>query len=138
MATKRQKDGNLKSVEQAAEKAGAAEPAGPVSERLEQAREKFSEVADGVGKKVRHLGEGAEKAGKEARARAEQASAAAREKYGVASEKVKAGYDKARKDLDTLTHDVNDYVRDNPGRAVLIAGGIGFVLGMLLRGGRRD
>jgi len=62
---------------------------------------------------------------------------ATKEKYDVAKDKVRYGYDKARKDMDHLTEDVNEYVRDNPGKAVLMAAGIGFVLGLLLRG-RRD
>ena len=65
------------------------------------------------------------------------AKEAAKEKYDVAKDKVRYGYDKAKKDLDHLTEDVNEYVRDNPGKSVLMAAGIGFVLGLLLRG-RRD
>ncbi|MGB5294170.1 MAG: DUF883 domain-containing protein, partial [Thermoanaerobaculia bacterium] len=61
----------------------------------------------------------------------------AKEKYDVAKDKVSYGYDKARKDIDHLTEDVNEYVRDNQGKAVLMAAGLGFVLGLLLRG-RRD
>ena len=47
------------------------------------------------------------------------------------------GYGKARKDLDRLSDDVTTYVRDNPGRSVLIAGALGFFLGLLIRGDRR-
>jgi ElaB/YqjD/DUF883 family membrane-anchored ribosome-binding protein len=34
-----------------------------------------------------------------------------------------------------LSDDVGDYVRDNPARAVLVAAGVGFLIGLLL--GRR-
>jgi ElaB/YqjD/DUF883 family membrane-anchored ribosome-binding protein len=108
-----------------------------VAEQLEKARQKFSDVAGEVEKKARAIGEGASKVGGQVKEGAEKASTVAKEKYGVAKEKVKFGYDKARKDLDTLLDDVNEYTRDNPGKAVLIAAGIGFVLGLLMRP-RRD
>jgi len=79
---------------------------------LDGAREKFSEVRDG-------LKEGT------------------RERVGQAKDGIRHGYDRARKDMDQLSHDVNVYVRDNPGRSVLIAAGAGFLLGFLLRGERR-
>ena len=43
-----------------------------------------------------------------------------------------------RKDAGDLAADVNAYVRENPGKSVLIAAGAGFVLGLLLRGRRRE
>ena len=126
--------------------AAAAEKS--ANESLDKARQKFSEVASEVEKKVKDIGGGAskatqqvketaEKASAAAKESAERASAVAKEKYDVAREKVRYGYDKARKDIDHLTEDVNEYVRDNPGKAVLMAAGIGFVLGLLMRG-RRD
>ncbi len=84
------------------------------------------------------LGKGAGRASEQVKEKAGQVSAAARERYGAAAERARQGYDKARKDLDHLTQDVNEYVRDNPGKAVLIAAGIGFVIGLLFRGRGRD
>ena len=119
--------------------AGEAESSGSkVSEQLDKAREKFTEVAGEVEKKAKAIGAGAGKATQQVKESAEKASVVAKEKYGVAREKVKVGYDKARKDMDTLVEDVNEYTRDNPGKAVLIAAGIGFVLGMLIRPRRHD
>ena len=71
------------------------------------------------------------------RTQASKASEVAKERYGTAKESVKHGYDRARKDVDQLIDDVNVYVRDNPGRSILIAAGVGFALGFLLRGDRR-
>lgn len=71
------------------------------------------------------------------RERAGRASETAKEKYGVATANLREGYGKARKDLDKLTEDVTAYVRDNPGRSVLIAGALGFFLGFVIRGERR-
>ena len=109
-----------------------------VGEQLDKAREKFTEVAGEVEKKAKAIGGSAGKASKQVRESAEKAGAGAKEKYGVAKEKVIVGYDKARKDMDTLLEDVNEYTRDNPGKAVLIAAGVGFVLGLLLRPRRHD
>jgi ElaB/YqjD/DUF883 family membrane-anchored ribosome-binding protein len=123
----------VKHIDEAKEKAKqAAEATGKaVQERLQTARERFSEVAD-------NLGKGAGSASTRVKERAGQVSTAARERYGVAAERAKLGYDKARKDLDHLTQDVNEYVRDNPGKAVLIAAGVGFLIGLIFRGRGRD
>jgi len=118
---------------------GGAEGAkGKVGEQLDKAREKFTEVAGEVEKKAKAIGDGAGKATQQVKESAEKASTVAKEKYGVAREKVIVGYDKARKDMDTLVEDVNEYTRDNPGKAVLIAAGIGFVLGLLIRPHRHE
>ena len=109
-----------------------------VSEQLDKARDKFTEVAGEVEKKAKAIGGSAGRATQQVKESAEKASVAAKEKYGVAREKVVVGYDKARKDMDTLVEDVNEYTRDNPGKAVLIAAGVGFVVGLLLRPRRHD
>lgn len=94
-------------------------------ERLERAREKFGDVADR-----------ARRGGTQVRESADRAGEVAKEKYGVAVDNLKQGYDRVHTDMDKLTEDVNEYVRDNPGRSVLIAAGLGFFVGMLLRGRR--
>ena len=146
---------NVKHIDEAKEKAkeAAAATGKAVQERLQTAREKFTEVADNLGKgagtatsRVKEkAGEAKvkvkEKAGEarvKVKEKAGQVSTAAKERYGVAAERARQGYDKARKDLDHLTQDVNEYVRDNPGKAVLIAAGIGFLVGLIFRGRRHD
>lgn len=104
------------------------------AERLESAREKFTEVVD---TKIRGIKDGAEKAKSTVRKKAETVTAEAREKYEGARDGARQGYDKVTKDLEHLGKDVNEYVRHNPGKAIAIAVGAGFVLGILLRG-RRD
>ena len=42
-----------------------------------------------------------------------------------------------RHDAAQVTDNVNEYVRENPGKSILIAAGVGFLIGMLVRGGRR-
>jgi ElaB/YqjD/DUF883 family membrane-anchored ribosome-binding protein len=34
-----------------------------------------------------------------------------------------------------VSSDVNDFVQENPGRAVLLAAGVGFLIGLLVRRG---
>ncbi|MFQ5527980.1 MAG: YqjD family protein [Thermoanaerobaculia bacterium] len=104
------------------------------AERLEAAREKFSEVVDS---KIRGIKNGASKATQTVKEQAGRVSAGAREKYEGARETTRQGYDRVTKDLQHLGEDVNEYVRQNPGKAIAIAIGAGFVLGILLRG-RRD
>ncbi len=71
------------------------------------------------------------------REEAEHASEFAKERYGSATDTLREGYDRARKDMDRLREDVTTYVRDNPGRAILIAGAVGFFVGFLIRSDRR-
>ena len=51
---------------------------------------------------------------------------------------VRKGYRRVRKDAAQLSTDVNDYVRENPGKSILIAAAVGFVVGLLVRGRRHD
>lgn len=90
-----------------------------VSEKLGVAKEKLSDVSQAAGKRLQ-----------EVKGQAGEMSQVAREK---AAEGLKHGYERVRKDFDDLNADVNAYVRDNPGRSVLIAAGVGFLLGMLMR-----
>ena len=41
-------------------------------------------------------------------------------------------------DFGAITDQVRSYVRSNPGKAVLLSIGVGFVIGLLLRGGEED
>jgi ElaB/YqjD/DUF883 family membrane-anchored ribosome-binding protein len=42
-----------------------------------------------------------------------------------------------RRDAVQVSDNVNEYVRENPGKSILIAAGVGFVIGLLVRGNRR-
>ncbi|HSP33783.1 MAG TPA: DUF883 C-terminal domain-containing protein [Thermoanaerobaculia bacterium] len=41
-------------------------------------------------------------------------------------------------DFGAITDQVRNYVRSNPGKALLLSIGVGFVIGLLLRGGDDD
>jgi ElaB/YqjD/DUF883 family membrane-anchored ribosome-binding protein len=66
------------------------------------------------------------------------------EKYSAAADSVKervsAVKDKVGEvDFNAMTGEVREFVRANPGKALLISVGIGFVIGLLLRrGGDED
>lgn len=60
------------------------------------------------------------------------------DKYGAASGAVRDTYNQVREkvedvDFDGLTDQVRGYVRSNPGKALLISIGAGFIIGLLLR-----
>jgi len=60
------------------------------------------------------------------------------DKYSAASGAVRDQYNKVREkvedvDFGAVTDQVRSYVRSNPGKALLISVGVGFVIGMLLR-----
>ncbi|MCG3191398.1 MAG: hypothetical protein L6R30_00780 [Thermoanaerobaculia bacterium] len=61
-----------------------------------------------------------------------------KERMDTVSESVKAKASELRDkiketDMDDVVTGVKDYVRDNPGKSVAIALGVGFALGLLLR-----
>lgn len=60
------------------------------------------------------------------------------EQYAKASGAVRDGYNSMREkvedvDMDEVIDHVRSYVRSNPGKALLISVGVGFVIGLLLR-----
>ena len=97
-----------------------------IDDKVGEARERLSEVARGAGERYQKVAE-------EMRREAERATQAAREKVDTAVKGIRAGYGKVSKNVGTVTEDVADYVRDNPGRSLLIAAGVGFLIGLLFR-----
>ncbi len=60
------------------------------------------------------------------------------DQYERASGKVRDGYNSVREkvedvDFGAITDQVKTYVRSNPGKALLISVGVGFLIGLLLR-----
>jgi len=98
-----------------------------VAEGLDSARERFEDVADDFDRRYKT-------AAREAR----KVSAAAREKYDAAVDTLRTGYAKARRDINRLSNDATDYVRENPGKSLLIAAGVGFLIGLAVRRRRDD
>ena len=103
------------------------------------AKERTQETANDFQGRLRDVTDdvrrGAERASAEIRRGYERASQAAREGYDDASRNLREGYTRVRKDFDGLSRDVNEYVRDNPGKSVLMAAGVGFLVGLLFRSG---
>ena len=97
-----------------------------VDEAAPGTRQRMNEVARGVEQRYQRVAE-------EMRREAERASKAAKEKVETAVTGLRQGYGKVRKDVGTLGEDVTDYVRDNPGKSVLIAAVAGFLMGLLFR-----
>jgi ElaB/YqjD/DUF883 family membrane-anchored ribosome-binding protein len=64
-------------------------------------------------------------------------------RFGRAKEYMGNKYNEMRERVDdvdfgAVTDQVRSYVRSNPGKALLISIGVGFVIGLLLRGGDDD
>lgn len=67
-----------------------------------------------------------------------KAKAFVNEKYNAASDAARKGYNQMREkvedvDFGAVADQVRSYVRSNPGKALLLSVGIGFVIGLLLR-----
>lgn len=101
-----------------------------VADGVERAREVVVDQLDAAREAV---GDAARKASKEVKREAAKAGRQVRETYDTAVDGLRTGYVKVRKDVAELSEDVGEYVRDNPGKAILMAAGVGFLLGLLLR-----
>jgi ElaB/YqjD/DUF883 family membrane-anchored ribosome-binding protein len=83
-------------------------------------------------------GAGAEAGGADAAGRFGKAREYAQQKYETASGAVRDGYNTVKEkvedvDFGAITDQVRTYVRSNPGKALLISVGVGFLIGLLLR-----
>lgn len=105
-----------------AETAGNRDTEGVVSAR-DRFQSRYRQVSDDVRR-------GAERASSEIRRGTDRA----KETYRDVADSAREGYDKVRVDAGNLSREVGFYVRDNPGKALLMAAGIGFLLGLVVRG----
>ncbi|HKH48216.1 MAG TPA: hypothetical protein VKM72_26455 [Thermoanaerobaculia bacterium] len=115
-----------------------AETARTDSESVVSARDRFQRLTSDVQNRYERVSEdvrrGAERASQEIRRGTEKA----RERYGEVAESARERYTQAREKSGELTRDLAYYVRDNPGRSVAIAAGVGFLVGLLVRRGRSE
>lgn len=118
--------------------AEGAETAREDSEGVVSARDRFQRLSSEVQNRYQRVSEdvrrGAERASEEIRRGTERA----RERYGEVAESARERYGQVREKSGELTRDLTYYVRDNPGRSVLIAAGVGFLVGLLVRRGRGE
>ena len=77
-------------------------------------------------------------AGDDAESRFGKAKDFVNEKYSAASDALRGEYNRVKEkvedvDFGAITDQVRSYVRSNPGKALLISVGVGFLVGLLLR-----
>ncbi len=110
---------------------------GGESETVEALKDTVTKARTAVAGSVGVAKEKLAQVGGEFGSQAGRAGSYAKQRADHARENLVLGYDRARKDVDQLGSDIGVFVRDNPGRSVLIAAGCGFLLGYVLRGDRR-
>lgn len=122
--------------------AGANTEDNPIRRGAAAAREQVQEVSQAMNEKISELGASARRTGEKAREFAreqgEKAREFAREQYEARAEQVRKGYSQVKETAGEWSDDLTDYVRENPGRSLLAAAGVGFVIGLLVRSIRRD
>lgn len=117
----RDTDGGVVSARQRFQKLG---------DELQDRYKKVSEdVQDRYKKVSEDVKKGADRASTEIRRGAERA----RETYGEVAENAGRSYQRVRSEAGNLSREVSLFVRDNPGKSVLIAAGVGFLLGLIAR-----
>jgi len=114
---------------------GNAETArGRVSEGVASARDRFQRLGEDMQGRYRQVSEDVRRGAERASAEIRRGTERARESYEELAESARQGYDRVRSDAGNLSREVGFYVRDNPGKALLIAAGVGFLLGLIARG----
>jgi len=104
----------------------AAPSAAPeAGEKVEGVKEKIGHAKDYVGERYQAVSE-------KVRSRYESVSSAAKEKAAEVKSKVD------QVEMDDVVDQMRDYVRSNPGKALLISIGVGFVIGLIMRGGEDE
>ena len=98
-------------------------------EGVVSARDRFQNRYRSMTEDVRR---GAERASAEIR----RGKEAARQTYDEVSRNAQRTYTRVRSEAGNLSREVSLFVRDNPAKAVAIAAGVGFLLGLLVRRGR--
>lgn len=63
---------------------------------------------------------------------------ATRDDIDQRTEALRDGYDRVQGKLTRAAGDLSQHIRDNPGQAVLLAIGAGFLVGLIFRARRRD
>ena len=114
----------------------------PEGEGAVSARNRFQSQYRKISDDVRR---GAERAsaeirrGKEtAREKYEDVAETARDKYRDVADTARRSYTRVSSEAGNVSREVSLYVRDNPGKSVLLAAGVGFLLGLLIRRGGGD
>jgi len=120
-------------VADTAEKARAG-----VADGVSSARDRIKGLSSDVQKSYNRVSSDVRKGAERASAEIKRSAEAARERAQETAETVREGYAKVRSQAGDLSEQVSSYVRENPGKSVLMAAGIGFVLGLLFRGNRDD
>lgn len=103
------------------------------SEGVVSARERFQRLSDEVQHRYRGVSDDVRRGAERASAEIRRGGEVARDRYREASETARVQYDRFRSDAGNVSREVGLYVRDNPGKAVAIAAGLGFLLGLIVR-----
>jgi len=103
-----------------------------------EARQRFQRLGDEVQNRYKKVSDDVRRGAERAQAEIRRGTETARETYKDVSHKAELGYRRARSEAGNATREVNLFVRDNPGKSVAIAAGIGFLVGLLVRRTRND
>jgi ElaB/YqjD/DUF883 family membrane-anchored ribosome-binding protein len=97
------------------------------------AQGRFQRLGDDVQNRYRRVSEDVRRGAERARDELNRGTERARETYRTAADTARQRYDQIRSDAGNLTREVGAYVRENPAKALLMAAGVGFLLGLLVR-----
>jgi len=105
-----------------------------VTEGLDTAQKKVNKGLDKAHAKISDAADTASRRYGELREKAQHASEVTREKYDATVAELQRGYEQLHGQVTELRRDFEGYAQENPLKTAAIAGGVGFFVGLLLRG----
>ncbi|HXU45111.1 MAG TPA: hypothetical protein VN783_06265 [Thermoanaerobaculia bacterium] len=119
--------------------ADAADAAREVVEgHVDEAQKRVHRFSDGVQEKYRKISDDVRDGAERARRELSRSARVARERFDETAEGARRTYAKVRSNLSDVSDQVSTYVRDNPGKSVLIAAAAGFLVGLVVRRSRDE
>jgi ElaB/YqjD/DUF883 family membrane-anchored ribosome-binding protein len=103
---------------------------------LLSAREKFRQATQDVRRGAERVTDEVRRSAERVTDEVRRGAEVARERYDEAAENLRLGYERVRTQATDVGTQVNTYVRENPGKSVLIAAAAGFLLGLVVRRSR--
>jgi ElaB/YqjD/DUF883 family membrane-anchored ribosome-binding protein len=108
------------------------------AEGVASARQRFQRLSQDVQDRYRRVSDDVRRGAERASSEIRRGTETARETYDDVAANARQGYARVRSEAGNVSREVSLYVRDNPGKSVLIAAGVGFLLGLIARRGGDD
>ena len=111
---------------------------GVVGSTRDRFQSQYRKISDDVRRGAERASAEIRRGRETAREKYEDVAETARDKYRDVADTARRSYTRVSSEAGNVSREVSLYVRDNPGKSVLLAAGVGFLIGLLVRRGGDD